>query len=58
KTTPNWPLIGGLAGAGVFVVVVIIIVIISVCRKRRESRESEKQQFDLAAKEEGFEIGF
>ncbi|KAJ7385351.1 hypothetical protein OS493_016428 [Desmophyllum pertusum] len=51
ETTTNWPLIGGLAGAGVFVVVVIIIVGICVFRKRRK-----KQQFDLAAKEEGFEM--
>ncbi|KAL9986471.1 hypothetical protein ACROYT_G000626 [Oculina patagonica] len=49
ETTTNWPLIGGLAGAGVFVVVVFLIGGIYVVRKRRA-------KLDLAAREEKFEM--
>ena len=50
ETTTNWPLIGGLAGAGAVVLVVIIIVITCVFRKRRE-----KQNREFAAREEELE---
>ena len=52
ETTTNWPLIGGLGGAGAIVaVIIIIIVIICVCRKRRK-----KQQLEFAAREQELEM--
>lgn len=51
ETTTNWPLIGGLGGAGAVVAVIIIIVIICVCRKRRK-----KQQLEFAAREQEIEM--
>lgn len=51
ETTTNWPLIGGLGGAGAVLAVVIITVIIYVFRKRRG-----KQQLEFAARENELEM--
>lgn len=51
ETTTNWPLIGGLGGAGAVLAVVIITVIIYAFRKRRG-----KQQLEFAARENELEM--
>lgn len=52
ESTTNWPLIGGLAGAGAVVAVVIIIIIILCVFKKRRKR----QQLEFAAREEELEM--
>ncbi|CAH3187354.1 unnamed protein product, partial [Porites evermanni] len=42
ETTLNWPLIGGLAGAGLFVLVMIVIVVM-VIRKRKGQPQFEEK---------------
>ena len=42
KTTLNWPLIGGLAGAGLFVLVIIVMVVM-VIRKRKGQPQFEEK---------------
>lgn len=51
ETTTNWPLVGGLAGAGLVFAVIIVIVVTVVIRKRKK-----KQQLELAAKREQLEM--
>ena len=37
ETTTNWPLIGGLAGAGFVVVVIAVVILVCFFRRHRKT---------------------